>query len=429
MLRNANGRVRRATTWLFLAVLAGPVLAGCASRPGPDALAAVQDEAPDTTKHVILVASSRARDERPGVFFSGERTSALNFARVEMTVPPTHKAGMVEWPKAQPNPATDMVVREAVYRDTKQEFTHDLKAELARRPAGKRQAVIFVHGYNTLYSEALYRLTQLAEDSKSPAVPVLFTWASRGNLSDYVYDNNSATAARDRLEDTIRLVFDSGADQVTILAHSMGNWVTVEALRQIQISGKRLPSSKIGNIILAAPDIDVDVFKTQLKRFGKPEKPFLIVVSRDDKALAFSDFIAGDKPRLGAYTNDKELVELGAVVVDMSDVKSPDEMNHSKFAQLAELAPELNGMIAHARGKGTANAAVEVAGVHFFGLDRLFPIGRGSAPTAVASSRRDGAAPGTAEAAASGPAGEGAEPAGTADAATQLVRADAAAAQ
>jgi len=381
-------------------LMSAGLLAGCAGRPGPEALAAISDSVPGASEHVILVASSRARDPKPGIFYNGERTPALSFAKVDMTVPPTHKPGMTEVPRGMPNPATDMAVREAVYRDTPQEFTADLKAELAKRPAGQKNVFIFVHGYNTLYSEALYRLAQMAEDSKATDVPVLFTWASRGEVADYVYDNNSATAARDRLEETIRLAFDSGAEKVSILAHSMGNWVTVEALRQIQISGRKVPAERLGNIVLAAPDIDVDVFKSQLKRFGKPDKPFIVIVSRDDKALAFSDFIAGDKPRVGAYANDKDLVELGAIVVDMSDVKSTDGFNHGKFAQLAEAAPQLRGMMRRAQQQGDQNEIAEklgLTGIHFAGVDRvkLFELA-GSAPDATkprAASRTAGVAP------------------------------------
>ena len=94
-------------------------------------------------------------------------------------------------------------------------------------------------------------------------MPVLFTWASRGKLGAYVYDTNSATAARDDLEHTLRLLLASDADQVNILAHSMGNWVTVEALRQIKISGDLRHVDKIGFVVLAAPDIDLDVFKSR----------------------------------------------------------------------------------------------------------------------------------------------------------------------
>lgn len=369
--RRRAGTVRVIMLRASIVLLSAGMLAGCAGRPGPDALAAVDDSVPGAKEHVILVASARERDPKPGIFYNGERSDQLSFARIDVSVPPVHKPGMVEFTRQGqiPDPATDMVVRDAVYRDTSQQFVSDLKAELARRPVGDKDVFIFVHGYNNLFSEALFRFVQLAEDSKSPAVPVLFTWASRGSTADYVYDTNSATAARDRLEETIRLALSSGAEEVSILAHSMGNWVTVEALRQIQISGDKLPSSQMGNIILASPDIDVDVFKTQLKRFGKPKKPFIVIVSRDDKALGFSDFIAGGKPRLGAYTNDAELVSLGAVVVDMTDVKGTDGFNHGKFTQLAEMAPELRGMVAGAAARDKDQ--IDVAGIQFHGLDKF----------------------------------------------------------
>ncbi len=372
---------------IMAAATAVLLMAGCSDRPGIDALVPVSAPlAEGAREQVILVASTRERDPRPGVFFNGERSAQLNFAKIDLSVPPSHRPGEIEWPKnGLGNPATDMVVREAIYRDTQGEFLRDLTSELARRPAGKRNVFIFVHGYNTMFSEALYRLAQMATDSDAPAVPVLFTWASRATTEGYVYDNNSATAARDQLEETIRLAFSSGADQVSILAHSMGNWLTVEALRQIRISGKTLPANKIGNIILAAPDIDVDVFKTQLRRFGKPPKPFVVVISRDDKALGFSDFLAGKKPRLGEYANDTELVELGAVVVDMTDVKALDSFNHGKFAQLAEMAPQLRGTLARAAGTPGASS-VELQGVRITGIEQV----RAAQP-AVASAQPAGA--------------------------------------
>ncbi|WP_051356826.1 alpha/beta hydrolase [Azorhizobium doebereinerae] len=347
-------------------------LAGCASRPGPDSLLPTTAEAPGATKQVVLVATTRARDAKAGTLFGGERASDLDFATVDLSVPPTHKAGAIEFPSQAPgNPATDMVVHEAIYRDTEQDFVRDLNAQLARLPAGQRKVLVFVHGYNTTFSEALYRLTQIAYDAKTPGVPVLFSWASRGKTEDYVYDNNSATAARDNLERTLGLVAASNAEEITILAHSMGNWVTVEALRQMKISGRMIPSKRIGNVILAAPDIDVDVFKTQLRRFGKPEKPFIVIVSRDDKALGISDFLAGGKLRLGNYTNDAELVSLGAMVVDMSNVKAMDDMNHGKFAQLigqgGKMREELEKEMA-ANG-GAVPSQINVDGVRISGID------------------------------------------------------------
>ena len=325
-------------TLLSLAFL----LAGCASRPGVGALLSNHAVSAVGKNHTILVATTRERDSRPGTYFGGERAQSVSYATVTVAVPPTHVPGKIEWPSRAPgNPETDFVVRDAAYLDSEREFVKTLNAQLAMRPPGKRRVFVFIHGYNTMFAEGLYRFTQIVDDADAPAVPVLFTWASRGHVTDYVYDSNSATAARDELEHTLRLVFASNAEAVNILAHSMGNWVTVEALRQIKISAKLPPMKKLGAVVLAAPDIDIDVFKSQMRRFGKPRKPFFVIVSRDDKALRFSDFIAGGKERLGSYSNDAELTALGAVVIDLTDVKATDRSNHAKFAQLAEIAPEM----------------------------------------------------------------------------------------
>jgi esterase/lipase superfamily enzyme len=347
------------------------LLSGCASRPEVGALLSNYQLSAEGRDHTILVATTRARDPRPGTYFSGERSQSVNYATLTVAVPPTHVPGKIEWPSRAPgNPMTDFVVRDAAYLDSEREFVRALNAQLAMRPPSKRKVFVFIHGYNTMFAEGLYRFTQIVDDANAPAVPVLFTWASRGKVAGYVYDSNSATAARDELEHTLRLVFASNATEVNILAHSMGNWVTVEALRQIKISANKPPIHKLGAIVLAAPDIDIDVFKAQMRRFGKPRKPFFVVVSHDDKALRFSDFIAGGKERLGAYTNDAELTALGAVVIDMTDVKANDPSNHAKFAQLAEIAPEMRlvlarGVATQGQAKGQVSAASVVEG----GLD------------------------------------------------------------
>jgi esterase/lipase superfamily enzyme len=348
-------RYRRVFGRAALAALFGLAVAtgGCVSRPEVGALLVNYQPSQEVQDHTILVSTTRARDPRPGTYFSGERSQSVSYATMTVGVPPTHQPGHIEWPSQAPgNATTDFVIRNAAYLDSEKEFVRALNAQLALRPPGKRKVFVFIHGYNTMFAEGLYRFTQIVHDANAPGVPVLFTWASRGQLRDYVYDNNSATAARDELEHTLRLVFASNATEINILAHSMGNWVTVEALRQIKISNNKPPVSKLGAVVLAAPDIDVDVFKAQMRRFGKPRKPFFIVVSRDDKALRFSDFIAGGKQRLGAYTNDAELTGLGAVVIDMSDVKALDRTNHGKFAQLAEIAPEMRQVLQQGVGPG-----------------------------------------------------------------------------
>jgi len=201
---------------------------------------------------------------------------------------------------------------------------------------------------------------------------------------DYLYDTNSATAARDDLEHTLRLILASDADQVNVLAHSMGNWVTVEALRQIRYPATLNTPTRSATSFLAAPDIDLDVFKSQMRRFGKPEKPFYVVLSQDDKALWLSKFIAGGEGRVGADANIDELAELGATVIDLTDVKGDDSSNHGKFAQLAEVAPELRAVLAQGIGANPgATTASEANAGNLLGAMTTLPVTMLGAPVRI----------------------------------------------
>ena len=353
----------------LVALAALSLLAGCASRPEVGALADNMAVAPGATDHSIMVATSRARDPRPGTYFNGERSTAFDLAEFTVSVPPNHKHGEVELPQSGAgNPQTDFVVRDGGYIENEKAFVAQLNRRLAQKPRGQRSIIIFIHGYNTLFAEGLYRFAQVVHDSKSTAVPVHFSWASRGQLSDYVYDNNSATAARDRLERLFRLALASNAEKVNVLAHSMGNWVTVEAMRQMKIKGGVPHPEKIGTIMLAAPDIDIDVFKSQMRAIGDPKKPFFVILSRDDRALALSRYLAGDKSRVGDTPDTQELTALGAVVIDLTDVKGQDSMNHDKFAEIANAAPELRSVLAKGVGRPRGALGDAVAGTAAAGL-------------------------------------------------------------
>ncbi len=330
-------------------VLCLPGLVAACARPGVDPMyPPVSAHVPGATSHAILIATTRKRSADPGAMFSGERGAGLDFAEAVVSVPPTHVSGNIEWPSQPPgNPASDFVTREANYMDGETAFIAALNQQLEQRPPGHRKVLLFIHGFNTKFPEGLYRLAQVVQDAKSPAVPVYFSWASRGELSGYVYDQNSATIARDQLEHLIVLLARSKADQINVLAHSMGNWVTVEAFRNIAMTRELHGySQKLGMIVLASPDIDVDVFRSQMARIGRPKKPFLIILSRDDRALALSTFIAGNEARLGDYKNAAGLTEYNAIVVDLSGVKGESPLNHDKFAEIAAIAPQLKEVLA-----------------------------------------------------------------------------------
>jgi len=340
-------------TVLLLALM---LLSACGGRPDAGALALNFEPAPDAKVSDILIATTRKRDERPDTYFSGERSPTLSFAEASISVPPSHAPGTIEWPDSLPgDPEKAFVARSAGYIADKAAFKSKINARLAALPRGERNIFVFIHGYNTRFPEALYRFTQIVHDSQFKGVPVMFTWASRGTLKDYVYDLNSAAVARSALEETLAELAGTRAENITVLAHSMGNWLLMETAVQARPENRRLLSTRIDEIVLAAPDIDIDLFKAQLKRLGKPVRPFTVIVSRDDKALRISRTIAGGKERVGAYSDDQELAELGAIVIDVTDLDSLDSTNHSKFAQLAQLRPEMRQAFSRSVAASTAD--------------------------------------------------------------------------
>ena len=168
--------------------------------------------------------------------------------------------------------------------------------------------LIFVHGFNNRFDDAVYRFAQVVHDSKAVGIPVLFTWPSRGELRlrAYTYDRESANYSRGALEQLIEtLAANPNVKDIIIVAHSMGNWLTLEALRDMAIRTGKI-GAKVRIVALVAPDVDVDVFRTEMQSMGKSRPRFLLFASQDDDALNFSKTIWGGVERVGAIDPEQE---------------------------------------------------------------------------------------------------------------------------
>ncbi|WP_170153260.1 alpha/beta hydrolase [Roseiarcus fermentans] len=329
---------RRTRLLVAFALALATIVAGCSSRPYGDLV--VGASAPAASTVDILVATTRAPVvEPPGVIFGGARGKGLEFAQIGVSIPPMRRVGDVQWPSRAPgDPERDFVATNIDLMDLARAKT-TFNAMVKRTPG--HRVLIFVHGYNTRFEEAVYRFAQIVHDAGVDVTPILFTWPSGGSVFDYVYDRDSAMFSRDAFETLLQAVTDNpNVGSVSILAHSMGNYLTVETLRQMAIRDRGLPK-KIQEVMLASPDIDVDVFRRQIAEIdaGKSTRTaaFTLFVSRDDKALGISSFLARDTTRLGALDPTQQpystmLAEARVRVVDLTYVHSDDITNHSKFA-------------------------------------------------------------------------------------------------
>ena len=321
-------------------------LSGCAGGHTTGAFLAAETEIPGASEHTILVASTRELDATSGTYYGTGRGDGLTFAYASISVPPGHKPGKIEWPSSFPgDPSRHFVANDSNYISGKKQFQNRINEELARRAPDQRNVFVFIHGYNTTYAEAVFRNAQLAHDTSYSGLPILFTWGSSGETLKYLYDVNSTIVARDALVETLEAISQTNVNEIVIMSHSLGSFLLLEAIRQKFLEQNPLAQSKVRQVIIAAPDIDVDVFKSQMKQIGKPDRPFIVLVSKDDRALIFSQRIAGGVSRVGAYENDEELAELGAIVVDVTKLESNDAARHGRFTDAGSFVPLVAQML------------------------------------------------------------------------------------
>ena len=273
----------------------------------------------------ILVVSSRNL-KADGSLGSG-RGEGLSFGRYDISVPPDRRAGTLNLPSFRANPRKHFATLNNEIFPTEALFRSQLRAQLMSRPSGRRRAVVFVHGYNTGYEDGLFRFSQFYTDVGLDDVPVHYSWPSAEKLLRYGYDRDSMLYARDGFKATLRSVIAAGAEGVLIIGHAMGSMLIMETLREIAIAGDTETRNRIDGVILVSPDIDIDVFRGQVRRIGEVPQPFVVFSSKRDRVLRFAASEIYGNTRVGALTLEGELSDLDVNVVDVTDF-SKGLLNH-----------------------------------------------------------------------------------------------------
>jgi len=192
-------------------------------------------------------------------------------------------------------------------------------AEFAKRLASslahKRGIVIFVHGFNNSFADAVTRALASAAcmapsdvgvvaadlNSKAAFVPVVFSWPSRESVSHYFSDESVVDISTALFEDFLCLVTQVAelvGKPVNVLAHSMGSRIVLEGVYQVVVKGLPAPKS----VVFAAPDVDRATFEFKTKKMcaASSSPPLLLLLaSGRDVALNLSGFRLRDACRAG----------------------------------------------------------------------------------------------------------------------------------
>jgi esterase/lipase superfamily enzyme len=260
------------------------LLAACSSSP------AIDDRSVAVVP--ILYATDRAAtgSERANDSY-GATPGQLTFGAAEVSIPNGHQLGATETPKLMKieiweDPARHVMLR-SVAPISKEELGSALRDRL--RGSQERSILIFVHGYNVEFAKAARRTAQIAHDLNWRGVAVLYSWASGGRAAEYLADGRNAQQTSSHLAAVLTLLAqESEVETVHVLAHSIGALPTLMALKELAADPQGSASPLLGELILAAPDVDAGQFRTMVATAAAMADRVTVYVSRRDEALQLS---------------------------------------------------------------------------------------------------------------------------------------------
>jgi esterase/lipase superfamily enzyme len=271
------------------------------------------------TSPTLLVATTRrpANGARAKPWFGPERASKMTVARAKLT-PPTDdgrfslaSVGLVDWQFETIEPVAQI-------------------GDLIVPTAGGHDVLIYIHGYNMTFETAALDAARLSDGIKFVGETMVFSWPSRASLLDYGYDRESAMWSRDALQQVLDGLIESPVvGHIHIVAHSIGTMLTMETLRQLYAQLGEEAVNRIGAVVFASPDIDMDGFSSSVQRIGRLAPKITVVTATNDRALAVSRWIAGGMTRVGA-AEKAQLERVGIRVIDASQL-GWGMINHDLF--------------------------------------------------------------------------------------------------
>ena len=273
--------------------------------------------------------------------FDTDHAQAVTFGSVDVSIPRDHVTGRIESPSVlrmefHQDPSRDVTILQVIVTPYDQ-FRAEMRSKALN--ASTPSVLLFIHGYNVSFKDAALRTAQMAYDLDFAGAPVFFSWPSRGNLIGYFEDEQAIERAQADIEQFVTevLAASPGAN-LYVSAHSMGNRGMTRALVSFA-HDHPAQAGRIREVVLAAPDIDTDVFVHQigpdLVAIGAP---VTLYASSTDRALTISERIHGG-PRAGDAGQNLVLLN-GIETIDVTNIDT-DLTGHSYVGDRRSILSDL----------------------------------------------------------------------------------------
>ncbi|HRX77505.1 MAG TPA: alpha/beta hydrolase [Pirellulaceae bacterium] len=283
--------------------------------------------------------------EKTGPRYGGDYSERVEMGGCQVTIPDTHREGKLEAPTLfRLEVAEDLqkhIVLRHVQRMESDDFFAGLRKEMQRKG---NHILVFVHGFNVSFEDAARRTAQMASDLKFDGAPVFYSWPSQADWWKYRVDEKNVALSVDQLKSFLLAIAErSDADTINLVAHSMGNRVLTDALKEIDVAATER-EQLFNQVILAAPDIDADIFRQRIAPaiVTKAKHVTLYASSKDLALVASRTFNSGD-PRAGDAGGNL-VVYPGIETIDVSAIDS-SLLGHSYYGSSVSVLSDIEFLL------------------------------------------------------------------------------------
>jgi esterase/lipase superfamily enzyme len=266
-----------------------------------------------------------------------------------------------------------------LFERAREDFRAFIRDEL--ESASKKDVVVYIHGFNTSFEEALFTTNDIYHYSGRAIVPIAYSWpAGDGNIFGYFHDQSSADYTIYHLKELFRnLMSMPEINNIHVVAHSLGTEATTTALRELLIETRAagenpLDKFNIENLILAAPDIDYGVVTQRLiaEQFAAGFGRITVYTNPRDKALSLSGLLQASL-RFGKLLPTEEgerPKEIFQGVTNVSFItvnsKTPGISNHGYFVKNPSALSDIVRLINTPSDAGTPTRPLKSLGGNFW---------------------------------------------------------------
>ena len=234
----------------------------------------------------------------PAKGFSGSFDNTMHFGKRVVFIPDSHRPGELGSPlwKRLLTGVDDRIKLAGGTELSEAAFQREIRGFLDRLDPADQNILVFIHGFNTSFDDAVRRSAQLGFDLKVPGITTFYSWPSQGKLSGYFTDVAAIEASEEHIASFLVKVAGLAENgKVHIIAHSMGNRGLLRAMYRATAQAAVQAGVRFGQIFLAAPDVDVNLFRQLAAIYPKVSERTTLYVADEDKALAAMEWIAQDR--------------------------------------------------------------------------------------------------------------------------------------